>query len=176
MKIQQDDTLVMYVDNEERLIEYINILNEMIDNNKEYQENIHEPSAHLYGIDKRIGYGFEPKTHESYSEAIGYAATQVRDECCEKIVKDAIKALQTSPTRYGVFYGDINEYKKALQEKKCIGLIKKKISDEKRRCGKNITEEFTEEFLYRFAEKIKKEYGIDMESIFDKEQEQELER
>lgn len=168
MKISQNDTLVIYLDSDKRLIEYINLINDMIDSNKEYQDNLHEPSAHLWNIDGRIGYGFEPKTHCSYSEAIGYITTQVRNECCEEITTNAINSIESNP-RSIVFYGDADEYKKAIKEKRATGLIRSKISDERKKGHNDFRELFGEIFYNRFSEEIHKQYGIDIESVFDEE-------
>ena len=169
MNISQNDTLVIYLDSDKRLIEYINLINEMIDSNKGYQDNIHEPSAHMWNIDGRIGYGFEPKTHCSYSEAIGHITTQVRNECCEKITTNAINSIQSN-RRAIVFYGDVDEYIKALKEKRTTELIRRKILDERKQGHSDFRELFGETFYTRFSQEVNKQYGIDIESIFDDEQ------
>lgn len=74
----ENDTLVIYADNEQRVVEYVNILNEIIRSNPEYEQSIHKPSAHLGIIDSRIGYGREFGKSTSYSSVVGKIGLDAR--------------------------------------------------------------------------------------------------
>ena len=66
----ENDVLVIYADTEDRVVEYVNILNELIKHNPEYKDAIHRPSPHLGIINGLIGYGREFGNKISYSECI----------------------------------------------------------------------------------------------------------
>lgn len=70
-KCPENDTLVIYVDSEERVLEYVNILNEMIRSKPEYEQSVHRLSSHLGIIDNKIGYGREFGRDSSYSGVVG---------------------------------------------------------------------------------------------------------
>lgn len=70
---QQSDTIVIYLENEEQVVQYTNLINEIIENNSELKSHIHKPSPHLGIINDYIGYGFEPKLNSgktSYSKLL----------------------------------------------------------------------------------------------------------
>lgn len=70
-KCVENDTIVIYADSEERVTQYVNILEKLIQDNNVYQSSIHKPSAHLGIIDDKIGYGREFDKNNSYSGVIG---------------------------------------------------------------------------------------------------------
>ena len=67
IKCVQNDTLVIYADTEERVVQYINILNGILERKPEYKKSIHRPSAHLGIVNDYIGYGKEFVKDTSYS-------------------------------------------------------------------------------------------------------------
>ena len=70
---QQSDTLVIYLENEKQVVQYTNLINEIIENNIELKKHTHKPSPHLGIINDYIGYGFEPKLNSgktSYSKIL----------------------------------------------------------------------------------------------------------
>ncbi len=67
----ENDTIVIYADSEERVVEYVNAIEEIINNNEKYKNAIHKPSAHLGNIENKIGYGREFARDSSYSSVIG---------------------------------------------------------------------------------------------------------
>lgn len=77
----QNDTIVIYVDSDDLLINYVNIINNIIGANKEISDAIHTPSAHLGNIGDKIGYGASPKDNsESYTTIVGNIAFKASNE------------------------------------------------------------------------------------------------
>jgi len=66
----ENDVLVIYADTEDRVVEYVNILNEIINNNSMYKDAIHKPNPHLGIINGLIGYGREFDKGTSYSKLL----------------------------------------------------------------------------------------------------------
>lgn len=66
----ENDTLVIYADTEDRVVEYVNILNEIINHNPKYKDAIHKPNSHLGIINGLIGYGREFGKGTSYSKLL----------------------------------------------------------------------------------------------------------
>jgi hypothetical protein len=74
----ENDTVVIYADNEQRIVDYVNILNEIIEKNEKYQQAIHGPSAHIGLVNQYIGYAREISKYDSYSSVIGKCALTAR--------------------------------------------------------------------------------------------------
>ncbi len=68
---RQSDTVVIYLTDEIQVVEYINFINDIIDENEELKKHIFKPSPHLGIINDYLGYGFEPNLHE---ERLSYSA------------------------------------------------------------------------------------------------------
>ena len=58
---QQCDSIVIYLTDEEQVVEYVNFINEIIEEDKELSKHIYKPSPHLGIVNDYIGYGFEPQ-------------------------------------------------------------------------------------------------------------------
>ena len=58
---QQSDTMVLYLENDRQVVQYVNFINEIIEQNPEMTKHIHKPSPHLGIVNEFIGYGFEPQ-------------------------------------------------------------------------------------------------------------------
>lgn len=70
---QQSDTIVIYLENEEQVVQYTNLIDKIIENDIEIKKHTHKPSPHLGKINDYIGYGFEPKLNSgktSYSKIL----------------------------------------------------------------------------------------------------------
>lgn len=61
----QSDTMVMYLSEEQQVVEYVNIINEIFEENPKLKDSAHKVSPHLGMIGDYIGYGFEPKLDNS---------------------------------------------------------------------------------------------------------------
>ncbi len=100
---QQSDTIVIYLADEEQVVEYVNFINEIIEENKELRKHIHKPSPHLGIVNDYIGYGFEPRLNQgrtSYSKLLKESVSSI------STLKLAINILQILATpglrrRYG---------------------------------------------------------------------------
>lgn len=105
---QQSDTIVIYLETEEQVVEYTNLINEIIAKNPELKNHIHEPSPHLGIINNYIGYGFEPKLASgktSYSKLLKQA---IPVSLVKKIENDILNFLSDPISRniYNSFYAD----------------------------------------------------------------------
>ena len=58
---QQSDTIVIYLSEENQVVKYVNLINEILDEDKDLKSHTYKTSPHLGIIDNYIGYGFEPK-------------------------------------------------------------------------------------------------------------------
>lgn len=70
---QQSDTIVIYLSDENQVVEYVNFINEILYEDKNLQGHTYKASPHLGIIDEYIGYGFEPKMEVgtmSYSQLL----------------------------------------------------------------------------------------------------------
>ncbi len=69
---KQSDTFAIYLKTEEQVVEYTNMINEIIAHNPDFQKHIHKPSPHMGIINNYLGYGFNPdyKSKMSYSQLI----------------------------------------------------------------------------------------------------------
>ena len=70
---QQSDTIVIYLSEEEQVVEYVNFINEILEEDKDLKAHTHKASPHLGIIDEYIGYGFEPQLEgdkTSYSKLL----------------------------------------------------------------------------------------------------------
>ena len=76
---QQSDSMVFYLSTSEQVTQYVNFINEILQENPELTDHIHKPSPHLGIINDFVGYGFEPQfkldnQQISYSEFMQEAA------------------------------------------------------------------------------------------------------
>lgn len=75
---QQSDTIVIYLSEEEQVVEYVNFINEILEEDKDLKAHTHKASPHLGIIDEYIGYGFEPQlegSRKSYSQLLKKATS-----------------------------------------------------------------------------------------------------
>lgn len=71
IEYQRSDSIVIYLAEEEQVEEYVDLINEIINENLELIDHIHKPAPHLGILNDYIGYGFQPRmlTQKiSYSE------------------------------------------------------------------------------------------------------------
>ena len=92
----ENDTLVIYIDSEDRVVEYVNILNELINRNSKYKEAIHKPNAHLGIINGLIGYGKEFGKNASYSGIISQCGYNAVNTTLKDLNNDVIYRGQLS--------------------------------------------------------------------------------
>ena len=165
MKMKHNDVLVIYIDNEKRLLKTINVINGLLDRNPEFQEKLHTPSEHLYSIDDRIGYGFEPSSKDSYSNEMGYNLEESTDEACKQIVDSLI-----SDKRDKTYYGYKADFIEAAKNNNYSGIIQTKLNKE-RMIGKHKYLINTLKRLVRpkLEEKIRNKLGIDLNNVFNVE-------
>lgn len=115
-KCPENDTLVIYADSEERVLKYVNILNEMIRSKTEYEQSVHRPSPHLGVIDNKIGYGREFGRDLSYSGVIGEVGFQAVKFALQEVYYGIMKSKPYSKNemleimeqmRFSLSYKDI---------------------------------------------------------------------
>lgn len=118
-KNQQSDTIVIYLADEEQVVEYVNFINEIIEENKELSKHIHKPSPHLGIVNDYIGYGFEPQLETgktSYSkllkEAVGsISTTKIAINILQSLVNPKFRKVYDGYTPEGLKYYKPNELK-----------------------------------------------------------------
>lgn len=158
---KHNDNITIYVDSDENLVKYINIINEIISKHPEYKRNIHIPSSYLFSIGKKIGYGFVlPKNSESYSSVIGPILDDAINYACREIAKSIIE-LDEEKTDFGYK----SEYKN-LGIDNCHNLIRSKLEKERKK-GKSRLHLEIFEILVRdkVIEEMKSKYNIDLDNI-----------
>ena len=154
-KCPENDMLVIYADTEERVLKYVNILNEMIKSNKEYEQSIHIPSSHLGIIDGKIGYGREFGKESSYSGVVG--------EIADKAIRIALR---------DVYYG--RGQSKDYSKKEMFDVIQHmKISLSSRDVFENFKENFWDEF-YKICEQ--RGYNMDESICVGEREEHKIDR
>lgn len=163
MGLRHNDVLVIYIDNEINLLKTINIINGLIDRNLEYQDKIHTPSEHLFNIDDRIGYGFEPPSKDSYSNVLGYTLYDSKEEACKQIVESLIKDYPNK-----TYMGYKQEFIEAAKNENYSSIIHQKLLKEKNK-GKHKYLLYALMKLIRpkVEEEINNSQGIDMNDVFN---------
>ena len=125
-KACESDTIVIYLETEEQVVEYINIINEIIEENKELKDHIHKPSPHLGIVSEYIGYGFEPDNkgknrgdQKSYSEFIKAShetASELRPDLFKSVglfnstCKRIIKLMRDNYKNFTILCSEYNLY------------------------------------------------------------------
>lgn len=85
-KYRQNDTIVIYADSAERIVQYVNIINKILEKKPQYKSAIHKPSAHLGTINDYIGYGNEFNVEKtSYSTVVGECSLSARFAALNKV-------------------------------------------------------------------------------------------
>ena len=154
-KCPENDMLVIYADTEERVLKYVNILNEMIKSNKEYEQSIHIPSSHLGIIDGKIGYGREFGKESSYSGVVG--------EIADKAIRIALR---------DVYYG--RGQSKDYSKKEMFDVIQHmKISLSSRDVFENFKDNFWDA-LYKICEQ--RGYNMDESICIGEREEHKIDR
>ena len=129
-KQDQNDTVVIYVDTEERVVDYTNIINGIIEKNDRYKKSIHTPAAHLGTIitplGKYIGYGPQFSSDTSYTGVVGrilnstmlFAQRYVSNKYNIKITRDQLTSLLDNKYNISVnAYNILNDFIKAFKER-----------------------------------------------------------
>ena len=57
----QSDTVVIYLENEQQVLDYVNMIEEIMEENQTLKNHTFKPSPHLGIINSYIGYGYEPR-------------------------------------------------------------------------------------------------------------------
>lgn len=101
---QQSDTIVIYLCEENQVLEYVNFINDILKESPEICSHVHKPSPHLGIINNFIGYGFEPETDKktSYSKILKESLpTNIIAQYSKKIINFLSDA--EARRRYDVF-------------------------------------------------------------------------
>ena len=102
---QQSDTIVMYLSNEEQVVEYVNFINEILEEDKDLKSHTYKASPHLGIIDGYIGYGFEPKLEVGKTSYSKLLKQSVKGCATKKMAIDIFSFLADKDIRrkYGAF-------------------------------------------------------------------------
>ena len=145
-KQDQNDTIVIYADTEERVVKYTNIINNIIEKNDKYKKSIHTPSAHLgavvTSVGKYIGYGPQFSSNTSYTGVVGeiisnaktFAHQYVSKKYNIKITNEQlVKLLDSKYNLSSNYYNVLNDF---------INSFKERLPIEKAKYGLNPNESF----------------------------------
>jgi len=85
----QTDTVVIYCNNEENLLKYVNIISDIYDRYPRFKDETKSSVPHLCKVNDYIGYGFEPYSDNSlsYTQFMKYCYGIVKEKCDELILK-----------------------------------------------------------------------------------------
>lgn len=102
---QQSDTIVIYLSEENQVVEYVNFINEVLDEDKDLKSHTYKASPHLGIIDDYIGYGFEPKLEVGKTSYSKLLKQSVKGCATKKMAIDIFSFLADKDIRrkYGAF-------------------------------------------------------------------------
>lgn len=169
---QQSDTIVIYLETEEQVVKYTNLINEIIENSLELKSHIHKPSPHLGIINNYIGYGFEPKLASgktSYSKLLKQA---IPFSLVKNIAKNILQILSNNDLKNAENY--LNLANKVQKEGSIEDIDRLKKLYEKYFRRENLKldeiEEIRKQIIYSLIKAypnmpINNMFGIDVEKI-----------
>ena len=154
-KQDQNDTVVIYADTEERVVDYTNIINGIIEKNDKYKKSIHAPAAHLGTIvtplGKYIGYGSQFSIKSSYTGVVGeildqtmlFAQRYVSKKYNIKITMDQLTSLLDNKYNISVnAYNVLNDFVKAFKDRLPIEKAKYGLNPNESLCFNKLDEKY----------------------------------
>lgn len=88
----QTDTVVLYIDSKENLLNTVNAINDILEFNPNLEAEFKDVPPHLCKISDYIGYGFDPSIHNGYEQELSY--TEFIQKCEQEIPNDFRNGLR----------------------------------------------------------------------------------